>query len=104
MAATKSKPKTAAKRARKAAPSKSKSVSKAKKGAAPSKKGAAKVKATEPAKAAKAKAPKDALDFGEFPAGSVTRHEVTLCLSCIFKLFTNQLGLAPRTAYNEIRR
>jgi hypothetical protein len=29
---------------------------------------------------------------------------VTLCLSCIYKLFTNQLGLAPRTAYNEIRR
>jgi hypothetical protein len=34
----------------------------------------------------------------------VTRHEVTLCLSCIYKLFTNQMGLAPRTAYNEIRR
>ncbi|MFL6257427.1 MAG: hypothetical protein ACJ74T_20675 [Pyrinomonadaceae bacterium] len=62
------------------------------------KKSAAKVKAT------KAKVPKDVLDFGEFPAGSVTSQEVTLCLSCIFKLFTNQLGLAPRTAYNEIRR
>ncbi|HEX8335243.1 MAG TPA: hypothetical protein VF621_00855, partial [Pyrinomonadaceae bacterium] len=47
---------------------------------------------------------RDVLDFGEFPAGSVTRHEVALCLSCIYKLFTNQLGLAPRTAYNEIRR
>ncbi|HEX6183371.1 MAG TPA: hypothetical protein VFZ44_05620 [Pyrinomonadaceae bacterium] len=64
-------------------------------------------KAQAPKGAAKAQAPKtpkDVLDFGEFPAGSVTRHEVTLCLACIFKLFTQQLGLAPRTAYNEIRR
>ncbi|MFL6334667.1 MAG: hypothetical protein ACJ754_15245 [Pyrinomonadaceae bacterium] len=98
MAATRSKSKTAAKKARPA--------SKAKKGVA-TKKTAAKPKAAKKArasKAAKAKAPKDVLDFGEFPAGSVTRHEVTLCLSCIYKLFTNQLGLAPRTAYNEIRR
>jgi hypothetical protein len=43
------------------------------------------------------------LDFAEFPAGHVTRHEVTLCLACIFSLFTKQLGLAPRTAYAEIR-
>lgn len=64
---------------------------------------ASKAKAQAP-KALKAKAAKDVLDFGEFPAGSVTRHEVTLCLACIFKLFTQQLGLAPRTAYNEIRR
>ncbi|MBV9926337.1 MAG: hypothetical protein JOZ96_15060 [Acidobacteria bacterium] len=108
MAATKSKAKTAAKKA--------KPASKAKKGAA-SKKAAAKPKAaekTQPTKAAKkaqaAKSvktkarPKDVLDFGDFPAGSVTRQDVTLCLSCIYKLFTNQLGLAPRTAYNEIRR
>jgi hypothetical protein len=100
MAATKSKSKAAAKKAKpsakksKAAPSKSKTAGKPK----AAKKAAAKVKAT------KATATKDVLDFGEFPAGSVTRHEVTLCLSCIFKLFTNQLGLAPRTAYNEIRR
>src|ERR1044071_9497961 len=76
----------ATKRTSKAAAKKAKPASKSKKGAA------------------KAKATKDVLDFGEFPAGSVTRHEVTLCLACIFKLFTNQLGLAPRTAYNEIRR
>lgn len=114
MAATKAKSKTAAKKARpsakkvKAAPSKSKKGAAASKKAAPSKaaaKAAAKAGAKAQApKASKAKAPKDVLDFGEFPAGSVTRHEVTLCLSCIFKLFTNQLGLAPRTAYNEIRR
>ncbi|HWS86321.1 MAG TPA: hypothetical protein VN282_05130 [Pyrinomonadaceae bacterium] len=106
MAATKSKSKTAAKKAKPAA--------KARKGAAAGKKAApkkatakpkaAKKAAAKAAKTTKAKAAKDVLDFGEFPAGSVTRHEVTLCLSCIYKLFTNQLGLAPRTAYNEIRR
>ena len=44
------------------------------------------------------------LDLEAFPAGYVTRHDVTLCLACIFRLFTKQLGLAPRTAYAEIRR
>jgi hypothetical protein len=55
-------------------------------------------------KSAKAKQARDVLDFSEFPAGSVSRSDVTLCLACIFRLFTNQLGLAPRTAYDEIRR
>src|SRR5215207_4896029 len=112
MAATKSKPKTAAKKAKAAAAGKKAAPSKARKGGAvkkgaPKPKATAKAQATKTAKTAgttKAKAPKDVLDFGGFPAGSVTRHEVTLCLSCIFKLFTNQMGLAPRTAYNEIRR
>ena len=44
------------------------------------------------------------LDLGAFPPGTVTRHTTTLCLACIFRLFTKQLGLAPRTAYTEIRR
>ncbi len=105
MAAAKSTRKAAAKKAKSAAkkvkapPSKSKQAAPSK--PKPTKKSGAKA---QPAKATKVKAPKDVLDFGEFPAGSVTRHEVTLCLSCIFKLFTNQMGLAPRTAYNEIRR
>src|ERR1044071_9068396 len=116
MVATRSKAKTAARKAKPSA--KKAAAAKAKKGkAAASKKGAAKpkaaqkaaakaqpAKATKTTKTTKAKAAKDVLDFGDFPAGSVTRHEVTLCLSCIYKLFTNQLGLAPRTAYNEIRR
>ena len=55
-----------------------------------------------PAKSAKTKA--DVLDFGAFRAGSVTKHSTTLCLGCIFRLFTKQLGLAPRTAHAEIRR
>ena len=99
MAATRNRSKPAAKKV-KATP-----AAKSKKGAAAeSPKKTRAPKTTKAAKAAKAKAPRDVLDFGEFPAGSVTRHEVTLCLSCIYKLFTNQLGLAPRTAYNEIRR
>lgn len=109
MAATKSKSKTAAKKAKPSAKKvKAAPASKTKKGAAATSKKAApsksKPKAAAKAQATKATVPKDVLDFGEFPAGSVTRQEVTLCLSCIFKLFTNQLGLAPRTAYNEIRR
>ena len=54
--------------------------------------------------APKKKVAKDVLDFADFPAGTVTRQDVTLCLACIFRLFTKQLGLAPRTAHNEIRR
>lgn len=95
--------KGAAAAGKKAAPPKAKAAKKAAAKAQPTKatKATGAAKAT---KAAKVKAPRDVLDFCEFPAGALTRQEVTLCLSCIFKLFTNQLGLAPRTAYNEIRR
>jgi hypothetical protein len=154
MAATKSKPKTAAKKAKLAAKASAKAgASKVKKGAA-SKKAVAKKASNKPSpkksspkksaskkpaasskkpvaskaskakvssvakakaaavaskksvasKSAKAKQARDVLDFSEFPAGSVSRSDVTLCLACIFRLFTNQLGLAPRTAYDEIRR
>ncbi len=44
------------------------------------------------------------LDWNEFPPGTVTEYGTYLCLSCIFKIFTAQLGLAPRTAYSEIKR
>ncbi len=43
-------------------------------------------------------------DFSAFPAGTVTHHSRLVCLACIFDLFTAQLGLAPRTAYSEIKR
>ena len=126
MAAAKAKPKKAAKKAaakktaaKKAAAARpgTKAAPAAKAKAAPGKSpakaktsGASKAKkagaAGGPAGAAKASRRRaaDVLDFGEFPAGSVTRHDATLCLACIFRLFTSQLGLAPRTAYNEIRR
>jgi hypothetical protein len=43
-------------------------------------------------------------DFGAFPPGAVVPTARSLCLACIYKLFTEQMGLAPRTAYTEIRR
>jgi hypothetical protein len=44
------------------------------------------------------------VDLSLFPPGTVTEYSTLLCLACIFKLFTSQLGLAPRTAYSEIKR
>ena len=44
------------------------------------------------------------LDWGAFPPGMVNEYTTHLCLTCIFKIFTGQLGLAPRTAYSEIKR
>lgn len=44
------------------------------------------------------------IDLGAFPAGAVVTHSRLVCLACIFDLFTQQLGLAPRTAYSEIKR
>jgi hypothetical protein len=110
-AAKKSAAKSKASAAKPASGSKSaaaKPAAKSKGTAAKSAKASGKTKATaaKPAKpATKAKpAKKEVLDFAEFPAGAVSRQDVTLCLACIFRLFTKQLGLAPRTAYNEIRR
>ena len=47
---------------------------------------------------------KSELDFSEFPPGSVTEYSTILCLACTFDIFTGQLGLAPRTAYSEIKK
>lgn len=44
------------------------------------------------------------LDWSGFPPGTVTPYTKLLCLACIFDIFTAQLGLAPRTAYSEIKR
>ncbi len=44
------------------------------------------------------------LDLSAFPSGAVTEYSTLVCLACIFELFTSQLGLAPRTAYSEIKR
>jgi len=44
------------------------------------------------------------LDLSAFPPGTITEYSTLVCLACIFDLFTNQLSLAPRTAYSEIRR
>ena len=44
------------------------------------------------------------LDLSAFPPGSVTEYSTLVCLACTFDIFTTQLGLAPRTAYSEIRK
>jgi hypothetical protein len=49
-------------------------------------------------------AKKRELDFSAFPQSTVTEYRTRLCLACIFDIFTAQLGLAPRTAYSEIKK
>ena len=44
------------------------------------------------------------LDLSEFPSGTTTEYTTLVCLACIFDIFTRQFGLAPRTAYSEIKR
>ena len=44
------------------------------------------------------------LDFDGFPPGTVTEYTTLVCLACIFDIFTKQFGLAPRSAYSEIKR
>ena len=44
------------------------------------------------------------LDLSEFPPGTVTEYTTLVCLACIFDIFTKQLGLAPRTAFREVKR
>jgi hypothetical protein len=47
---------------------------------------------------------KKELDLSAFPPGTVTEYSTLVCLACTFDIFTTQLGLAPRTAYSEIRK
>jgi hypothetical protein len=44
------------------------------------------------------------LDFSAFPPGSITEYTAQVCLACIFDIFTKQIGMAPRSAYSEIKR
>ena len=44
------------------------------------------------------------IDLSAFPPGSLTEYSTLVCLACTFDIFTTQLGLAPRTAYSEIRK
>ncbi len=44
------------------------------------------------------------LDLSEFPPHTVTEYSTLVCLACIFDIFTRQFGMAPRTAYSEIKR
>src|SRR5690349_11848628 len=47
---------------------------------------------------------KHELDFSAFPPGTLTEYTTLVCLACIFDIFTKQFGLAPRSAYSEIKR
>ena len=49
-------------------------------------------------------AKKRELDLSAFPTGSVIEYSTLVCLACTFDIFTTQLGLAPRTAYSEIKK
>ena len=51
-----------------------------------------------------ASAKKRELDLSEFPPGTITEYTTLVCLACIFDIFTKQLGLAPRTAFSEVKR
>ena len=44
------------------------------------------------------------IDLSQFPSGTVTEYTTLVCLACIFDIFTKQLGLAPRTAFSEVKR
>jgi hypothetical protein len=44
------------------------------------------------------------IDLSAFPSGTVTEFTTLVCLACIFDIFTKQLGLAPRTAFSDIKR
>jgi len=44
------------------------------------------------------------LDLSEFPPGTITEYTTLVCLACIFDIFTKQLGLAPRTAFSDVKR
>lgn len=44
------------------------------------------------------------INFNDFPPGTVTEYTTLVCLACIFDIFTKQIGLAPRSAYSEIKR
>lgn len=44
------------------------------------------------------------LDLTAFPPGIITEYSTLVCLACTFDIFTTQLGLAPRTAYSEIKK
>ena len=46
---------------------------------------------------------KGEIDFSDFPPGTLTEYTTLVCLACIFDIFTKQFGMAPRTAYTQIK-
>lgn len=110
---SKVKPATKAKTAAKVK-AKVKAASKASKPSGTAKKAGKAARAAAPSAASKPSAatkkraadPAEAIrDFaGREALGRAGEYETLLCLACIFDLFTGQLGVAPRTAFSEIKR
>ena len=44
------------------------------------------------------------LDLSDVPPASITEYTSLVCLACIFDIFTKHLGMAPRSAFSEIRK
>src|SRR5580700_5751218 len=44
------------------------------------------------------------VDLSAFPPESVTWTERSLCLACVWQIFTRAMNLAPKTALSEIKR
>jgi hypothetical protein len=44
------------------------------------------------------------IDLSAFPGESVTRSARSLCVACVWQIFTRTLSLAPKTALAEIKR
>jgi hypothetical protein len=57
-----------------------------------------------PAVAKKRAAGSGPLDLSEFPPESVVESSQSICLACIWDVFTRHMGLAPKTALAEIKR
>jgi hypothetical protein len=44
------------------------------------------------------------ISFDSLPTSALSTATLVICLKCAFDFFTKQLGLAPRTAYSELKK
>src|SRR5271156_3510106 len=81
---------------------------KQKRAAKPVKKRAAKKSVPKKAAPKKAVKKKQAaavrIDLSDFPPESVMSSERSLCVACVWQIFTRAMSLAPKTALAEMRR
>ncbi len=68
------------------------------------KKTAAKKTGSQKAVLKKAKPAAFRIDLSAFPPESVTSSERSLCVACVWQIFTRAMNLAPKTALAEIKR
>src|SRR5579862_2732958 len=48
--------------------------------------------------------PEFRVDLAEFPPESVVRSERSLCVACVWQIFTQAMNMTPKAALTEIRR